>query len=49
MSENHPTRRGALLGLAAAPLLDGVLEAQTAASSVCFLSTVEMARLIRAK
>jgi amidase len=37
------TRREALLGAAAAPLLD----AQD--SSICFMSTVEMARLIRAK
>jgi amidase len=49
MSENHPTRRQALLGLAAAPLLEGTLEAQGAASSVCFISTIEMARLIRTK
>jgi amidase len=37
------TRREALLGMAAVPLL----EAQD--SSICFMSTVEMARLIRAK
>ncbi len=48
MSENHTTRREALLGLAAAPLLEGIPEAQ-AASAVCFTSTVEMARLIRSK
>ena len=41
MSENRITRRGALLGMAAA------LQAQE--SELCFLSTVEMARLIRAK
>src|SRR5437016_1953128 len=49
MSENHPTRREVLLGTAAVPLLEGALDAQTAASSVCFMSTVEMAQLIRRK
>src|SRR5256886_9673314 len=49
MSENRPTRREGLLGMAALPLLDGVLGAQGAGSSVCFMSTVEMARLIRTK
>ncbi len=48
MHEN-PTRRGVLLGLAAAPLLENVLEAQMPDSEICFLSTVEMARLIRTK
>src|SRR5580658_5413248 len=49
MSENHPTRREALLGLAAAPLIEGAAEAQAAASSVCFMSAIEMARLIRTR
>src|SRR5579862_6220847 len=49
MSENQPTRREALKRLAAAPLLAGAPAAQAAASSLCFMSTVEMARLIRAK
>ena len=49
MSENHPTRRDVLMSLAALPFLAGTLEAQAAASSVCFMSAVEMARLIRAK
>src|SRR5450432_942816 len=49
MSENQPTRRDALLGLAAAPILQEALEAQSSAPSVCFLSAVEMARLIRTK
>jgi len=44
MSDNHPTRREALLGMAAAPLLDASPEAE-----ICFLSAVEMARLIRAR
>src|SRR5436190_15931576 len=49
MSENLPTRREVLLGMAALPLLPGTLEAQATASSICFMSTIEMARLIRAK
>jgi amidase len=49
MDENHPTRREALVGLTTAPLLTGILEAQAAAPPICFMSTVEMARLIRAK
>src|SRR5690348_10361751 len=47
--ENRPTRREALQKLSAAPLLSGALQAQATASPVCFLSAVEMARLIRAK
>jgi amidase len=49
MIEDHPTRREALLGLAATPLVAGTLEAQAADSSICFMSAVEMARLIRNK
>src|SRR4051812_22929560 len=49
MSETRPSRREALLGLAATPLLESALEAQAAAPSVCFMSAVEMARLIRTK
>src|ERR1700728_98751 len=49
MSEDQPTRREALLVMAAAPLLEGTMEAEAAASSICFMSTVEMARLIRTK
>jgi amidase len=54
MSDNRPTRRDFLLGTAAAFFLKGALvskaEATEAAdSSICFLSAVEMARLIRAK
>lgn len=42
------TRRTVLIGMAAAPLMqEQVMQAQT--SSICFLSAVEMARLIRAK
>jgi amidase len=39
------TRREALLGVAAVPLI----EAQNQDASICFMSTVELARLIRAK
>jgi amidase len=53
MSENHPTRRDVLATLAAFPFVASTLEAQAAqqstASSVCFMSAVEMARMIRAK
>src|SRR5436309_3390509 len=49
MNQNHPTRREVLRGMAALPLLEGALEAQTAAPSICFMSTVEMVRLIRGK
>src|SRR5438034_10275463 len=49
MSENLPTRREVLRGMAALPLLTGALQAQETASSVCFVSTIEMARLIRTK
>src|SRR5215212_7490816 len=49
MSENHPTRRDVLMGLAALPFLAGALDVRAAESSVCFMSTVEMARLIRTK
>src|SRR5215471_6789956 len=46
MSE-QPTRREAIALLAAAPFLATTLEAQ-AADPICFMSAVEMARLIRA-
>ena len=46
---NEPTRREALQGLAAASVLAGTLKAQNTAGSLCLMSTVEMARLIRAK
>jgi amidase len=49
MSDNQPTRREILLGTAAALLLKGNVEAQAADSSICFMSAVEMARLIREK
>ena len=46
---DHLTRREVLLGAAAASLLEGTSEAQAPASSVCFMSAVEMARLILTK
>jgi len=49
MSESDSTRREFLSGMAAVPLLPGALQAEAAASSLCFMSTVEMARLIRTK
>ena len=49
MMKNYRTRREALKGLAAASLLIGSPKAQSQASSVCFMSAVEMARLIRTK
>ncbi len=45
MSTDHPTRREALIGMTAAPLLASA----STPSDICFLSAVELARLIRAK
>ena len=47
MSESHLTRRQILLGLAGAPLFENHQEGQSRASSICLMSTVEMAELIR--
>jgi len=49
MTNNQPNRREMLLGMAAAPLLLGTPESQTDPSSICFMSAIEMARLIRLK
>jgi amidase len=50
MSEDNPTRRQALTGLAAASLVTRALKADAPATpDLCFMSAVEMARLIRAK
>jgi amidase len=49
MSENHLTRREILLGMAAVPFVQGTLGAQGDTASICFMSAVEMARLIRTK
>jgi amidase len=48
MQGDQPTRRDALLGVAGATAL-GLANAQDAAPEVCFLSAVELARLIRAR
>ena len=47
MAENDPTRREVLLAMAGALLLDGSVNAQPAADSICYMSALEMARLIR--
>jgi amidase len=49
MAENNPTRRDILLSTVAAFLPKGAPAAEAADNSICFLSAVEMARLIRAK
>ena len=49
MSENQLTRRDVLLGTAAAIFLRGALVSEAADSSVCFMSAIEMAQLIRSK
>jgi len=48
MAENDPSRREVLLAMAGALLLDGSVNAQAAADSICFTSAIEMSRLIRA-
>jgi amidase len=45
MGPDHPTRREALIGMTAAPLLASA----STPGDVCFLSAIEMARLIRVK
>jgi amidase len=47
MSENQPNRREVLLAMTAAPVIEGALEARAADSSLCFMSAVQMAALIR--
>ena len=49
MGESDPTRREVLLGMAGVLLLDGTVAAQANAPPVCFMSAVEMARLIRSR
>src|SRR5215470_6766172 len=49
MNEKHPTRREILLGMAAAPFVPSSLGAQGGVPSICFMTAVEMARLIRTK
>jgi amidase len=48
VSDTHLTRRQVLAAMAAVPLLKETLEAQTSASSICFMSAMEMAAIIRA-
>jgi amidase len=48
MSDPHLTRRQVLAAMAAVPLLNTALEAQATPSSICFMSAIEMAALIRA-
>jgi len=47
--QEHPSRREVITLMAAAPLLGGVLQSRPEDSSICFLSAVEMSRLIRTK
>ena len=49
MSEDPPTRRQTLQGLAGASLTIGGLSAQNNTPALCFLSARELARLIRAR
>src|SRR5215471_11577850 len=49
MSKQHPTRREILLGIAGMPLLHPAVQSQASDSSICFMSAIEMARLIRLK
>jgi len=49
MSQHDPGRRDLLKSLAAVPFLAGALDARAESSPVCFMSAVEMARLIRSK
>ena len=51
MNDTHPTRREILLSAAGAIFLKGskVTEAADSSNSICFMSTIEMARLIREK
>jgi amidase len=49
MIENSPSRRNVLKGMAAASAFIGGAKAEAATASVCWMSAVEMARLIRAK
>jgi amidase len=49
MTENQPSRREILKGMAATSLFTASLNAEPAAAPLCFTSAVEMARLIRSK
>src|SRR3954464_4213195 len=49
MTDNQLSRRDVLMAFATLPLVANAGDAQAAASPICFMSAVEMARLIRAK
>src|SRR5215470_6952635 len=49
MSDSDPTRRDALMGIAAAPMLTSTAKAASTTSSLHWMSAIEMARLIRTK
>src|SRR5215468_6927186 len=49
MSNPYPTRREVLMGMTGMPFLQSSLQAQPSDPSVCFMSAIEMARLIRVK
>jgi amidase len=49
MNDNGPTRREIMLGIGATSLMSGASAATSGDSSLCFMSAVEMARLIRTK
>jgi amidase len=49
MTKDQLTRREVLVGMAAASLLTTPLQSESPASSLCFMSAVDMAQLIRAK
>jgi len=49
MSDNQPNRREILQAMAATILMEGTMKAEATDSSICFLSAIEMAHLIRGK
>jgi amidase len=49
MTSKNPTRREALIGMAATAVVTKAATAQSAASAIHWMSAIEMARLIRAK
>jgi len=49
MSDNQPTRREILLGTVAAMFAKGAPDVQAAENSICFMSAIEMAKMIREK
>ena len=49
MNDNLPSRRDVLFGAAATFLMKDALQSKAEDSSICFLSAIDMARLIRSK